>query len=287
MQIMNNINAINTHRFLKINNNSMQKSMEKLSTGLRINRAGDDAAGLSISEKMRGQIRGLNMAAKNSLDGISYIQTAEGALNEVHSIAQRMRELTVQAANDTNTTADRLSVEVEVARLIDELDKIITETDFNTKKIFLGLDSEPVVIQVGANQGQTMDITIKKSMLPSFGYFAWEAPSLLIGNVGDQRIIDLSDHTKASEFISVMDKTINDISNERSKLGAYQNRLEHTLANLQVASENLTASESRIRDTDMAKEMLSLTKSKILEQSTVAMLTQANQQPQKVLELLS
>lgn len=286
MRINHNPQSLFTLNALKNINYKHTKSLEKLASGQRINRAGDDASGLAISEKMRGQIRGLQMASRNIMDGISLIQTAEGALAQDHEILQRMRELTVQAANDTNTLIDRQAVGREVARLIDETDKILTQTEFNGKKLFLGLDSEPITIQIGANESQTMDILIKKSVLPSFGYLAWEAPGLLIGGPGDDQIIDLSTQSNASTFLTVLDKAINDVSGVRSNLGAMQNRLEHTLTNVAVYQENLTAAESRIRDVDMANEMLKFTSSQIKQQAATAMLAQANQSPRGILQLI-
>lgn len=287
MRIANNISALNTSNYLRRVNTTFSKAIEKLSTGLRINIAGDDAAGLSISEKMRGQIRGLNMATKNVMDGISLIQTAEGALNEQHAILQRMRELTVQAANDTNVLADRQAISREVSRLIDELDNIVQNTQFNTQHLFLGLDATPVTILAGANQGEKIDIFIKKSIIPSFGYFAWEAPAVLIGGPGADLIVDLTTATNAGIFLSAVDKGIGDLSSVRTSLGAYQNRLEHTLANLSNTSENLSAAESRIRDADMAKEMVSLVKNEIIQQTGTVMLAQTNQQPNNILRLIS
>lgn len=287
MRIANNIAALRTANVLKKANTATSKSMDKLASGLRIDSAGDDAAGLSISEKMRGQIRGLNMAGKNVMDGISLIQTAEGALNEQHAILQRMRELSVQAANDTNALPDRQAISTEVSRLIEELDSIVQNTQFNTKHLFLGLDATPVTVQMGANQGDDLDILIKKSTIPSFGYFAWEAPTVIIGGPGAEQIVDLSTNESASVFLTAVEKGIEDVSAVRASLGGYQNRLEHTYANLTNTSENLSAAESRIRDADMAREMVDLVKSQILQQSGTAMLAQANQLPKNILGLIS
>ncbi|MCU9593279.1 flagellin [Caldibacillus thermolactis] len=269
MRINHNIAALNTYRQLGNANNAQLKSMEKLSSGLRINRAGDDAAGLAISEKMRGQIRGLDMAAKNAQDGISLIQTAEGALNETHAILQRMRELAVQSANDTNTDDDRAALQAEVAELIGEIDRISTDTEFNTQKLLDGNFSDKV-FHIGANSGQA--ITISIGDMSSTG--------LTVNG------LDISTQEGADAAVDTLDGAIKLVSDERAKLGANQNRLEHTINNLSTSSENLTAAESRIRDVDMAKEMMEQTKNAILAQASQAMLAQANQLPQGVLQLL-
>lgn len=287
MRIAHNVAALNTFRHVTNSGESNKKSMGKLASGQRINAAGDDAAGLSISEKMRGQIRGLNMASKNVMDGISLIQTAESALSEQHDTLQRMRELTVQAANDTNVLADREAISREVSRLMDHLDGILENTQYNTKNLFLGLDSEPIALQVGANQGQATNLYIEKSLIPSFGYFVWEAPGVLIGGPGDDQIVDLSSNAQANVFLTAMDKAIEDVSSIRTSLGAYQNRLEHTLDNLSSAAENLTASESRIRDVDMAKEVMEMVRTQVLQQAGQAMFSQVVQQPKQILSLIS
>lgn len=270
MRINHNIAALNTHRQLSFNNANASKSLEKLSSGLRINRAGDDAAGLAISEKMRGQIRGLDMAAKNSQDGISLIQTAEGALNETHSILQRMRELAVQSSNDTNTTEDRAAIQLEVDELIKEIDRISTTTEFNTQTLLNG-DISGLSLQVGSNSGQYISFAIS-----DMGSTALGVDNIVLG----------TDHATSTAAITTIDQAISQVSEERAKLGAIQNRLEHTINNLGTSSENLTAAESRIRDVDMAKEMMDFTKNNILTQAAQAMLAQANQQPQGVLQLL-
>jgi flagellin len=370
MIINHNLNAMNAHRQLGIGNANGAKSMEKLSSGLRINRAGDDAAGLSISEKMRGQIRGLNQASRNSQDGISLIQTAEGALNETHAILQRMRELAVQSANDTNEDIDRTSIQNEINELAKEIDRIGNDTEFNEKKLLNGdlstsldaigtdltnangitnikvagakagfysiaVDGQEVTLnkldgdgedvlesvtktvvtpsdfdtldvsfselgvtvtinaelddidannqikvgstgqlnlQIGANEGQNMTISI--------------ADMTTAGLNLDATALDVSDHDAAGNAVTQINAAIQLVSNQRSELGAYQNRLEHTIKNLDNASENLQASESRIRDVDMAKEMMEFTKNNILQQAAQAMLAQANQAPQGVLQLL-
>jgi len=285
MRINHNISALNTYRQLTINNTAGSKSLEKLSSGFRINRAGDDAAGLAISEKMRGQIRGLNQAERNSQDAISLIQTAEGALNETHSILQRMRELAVQAANDTytqkdtvnNVDGDRDEIQKEIEQLTFEIERIAKDTQFNTMNLIDG--SFKGKFQVGANENQTVTLSIG----------SMNAQTLGLGTVSGNTISDgisLASQVSASAAITTIDKAIQKVSSERSKLGAMQNRLEHTINNLNTTSENLTASEARIRDVDMAKEMMEFTKNSILQQAATAMLAQANQQPQGVLQLL-
>lgn len=273
MRINHNIAALNTHRQLNTASTSQSKSMEKLSSGLRINRAGDDAAGLAISEKMRGQVRGLDQASRNAQDGISMIQTGEGALNETHSILQRMRELAVQSASDTNTLADRGQIQKENADLIAEIDRIATTTEFNTQKLLDGTGGTTGAFQfqIGANATQNLTVT----------FADMQSAALLVDAV------DLGvDAATSSTAITTIDAAIATVSDERAQLGAKQNRLEHTINNLNTSSENLTAAESRIRDVDMAKEMMEQTKNSILAQAAQAMLAQANQQPQGVLQLL-
>ena len=276
MRINNNIMALNAHRQLGINQAGSSKSMEKLSSGFRINRAGDDAAGLSISEKMRGQIRGLNQASRNAQDGISLIQTAEGALNETHSILQRMRELVVQAGNGTNEDEDLTAIQNEIAALIEELGGesgskgISDRTEFNGQTLLDGtLD---IVLQIGANKEQQVTLAIEDMSASGLGVNG----------------IDVEDF-ETEDFdaqLGLIDDAINTVSEERSKLGALQNRLEHTISNLDNAAENLQAAESRIRDVDMAQEIMAFTKNNILQQAATAMLAQANMAPQSVLQLL-
>lgn len=278
MIINHNMRAMNAQRNMGINVNNAAKSMEKLSSGLRINRAGDDAAGLSISEKMRAQIRGLDQASRNSQDGISMIQTAEGALNETHSIIQRMRELAVQAANDTNVSVDRTSIGDEIDQLGAELSRIKDNTEFNEQKLLNGSAGTggKVQIQVGANTNQQteLDFTTKGIKLD-------EIVTALNGKSSE-----VSTAAKATAFIKTVDDNLKDVSAGRSKLGAYQNRLEHTIANLDNASENTQAAESRVRDVDMAKEMMSYSKNNILQQAAQSMLAQANSSTSGVLQLL-
>lgn len=300
MIINHNIAAMNTHRQLGANTANTNKAIEKLSSGLRINRAGDDAAGLAISEKMRGQIRGLDMATKNGQDSISLIQTAEGALNETHSILQRMRELAVQSANDTNTDKDRTALQDEVNELAKEITRISNTTEFNTKKLLDGSAStgsgitspataSNLTFHIGANADQNISLTIKamdattlKVTGTNASNAAASAANAAVANDG----IGISTQASANAAITTINTAIETVSSERAKLGAYQNRLEHTINNLGTTSENLSAAESRIRDVDMAKEMMNQTKNNILAQASQAMLAQANQQPQAVLQLL-
>jgi flagellin len=270
MIINHNIASLNTYRQLSSNTFATSKSLEKLSSGQRINRAGDDAAGLAISEKMRGQIRGLDQASTNASDGISLIQTAEGALSETHSILQRMRELAVQAGNDTNTTSDRTQISTEISQLQSEIDRIATTTQFNTKDLLTGGFSG--TLQIGANSGQVLNFSI--GTMSSAGL-------TITGTY-----LDVTTNAAVSTSLVSLDTAISTVSTERSKLGALQNRLEHTINNLGTSSENLTAAESRVRDVNMAKEMMAFTKNNILTQAATSMLAQANQQPQTVLKLL-
>lgn len=271
LRINQNVTALNAHRNLTQTDNALSKSLEKLSSGLRINRAADDAAGLAISEKMRGQIKGLAQATRNAQDAISLIQTAEGALNETHSILQRMRQLAVQAANDTNTDDDRAQIQQEIDQLIEELNRIGDTTQFNTKVLLSGdFATSGLVFHIGANQNQSITLTIGDMRARALGVSG----------------LNVTSQTLANSSITLIDAAINTVSTERSKLGAYQNRLEHTIANLGVAQENLTAAESRIRDVDMAAEMMEFTRAQILLQAGTAMLAQANTMPQAVLQLL-
>ena len=269
MKINNNIQALNAYRNLSQNQIHTSKNLEKLSSGLRINRAADDAAGLAISEKMRSQIRGLDMAERNALDGVSLMQTAEGAMQEVHSMLQRMRELAVQAANDTNDSFDRAQIQDELDQLSSEIDSISEKTEFNSKKLLDG-NLTGIQFQIGPNTGQSVSFDIPKM------------DSVELELTG----LSVSTNALASSAIETLDKAIETVSKSRSTLGAIQNRLEHTINNLQVTKENLTSSESRIRDADMAKEMTEFTRNNILNQSATAMLAQANQLPQGVLQLL-
>ncbi|MFC5997339.1 flagellin [Quadrisphaera sp. GCM10027208] len=280
LQINQNVAALNAYRNLSVTDGQLSKSLERLSSGLRINRAADDAAGLAISEKLRGQVKGLNQAVANAQNGISLIQTAEGALNESHSILQRMRELAVQSANDTNTSADRTQIQKEVDQLASELTRISDTTEFNTKKLLDG-SFTAAQFQIGANADQTLSVSIGAMDAQTLGV------GTLDGATGVTTGLDVStDAATASSAITTIQTAIDSVSSQRSTLGAVQNRLDHTINNLNVAAENLTASESRIRDTDMAKEMTSFTRAQILSQAGTAMLAQANQVPQSVLRLL-
>ena len=385
MIINHNMNALNAHRNMGINNTAAGKSMEKLSSGLRINRAGDDAAGLAISEKMRGQIRGLTQASRNSADGISMIQTAEGALNETTNILQRMRELAVQASNDTNTSSDREEIQKEINALTEEVDRIANNTEFNTQKLLNGSKSgeagdlvkEAVAEQKGVfevtfkaaiavgdkinidgkqikikNAGNVKDeltavlgekytveyndgtkkltltqkigsdkedISIKLNGLDSgakattkgvtdraeqlsegkvsvqVGANADQSMSIEIGDMRAEALnitnakgkgLSVESAEDANEAITAFDAALNAVSSQRANLGAVQNRLEYTISNLDNTAENLTSAESTLRDVDMAKEMMEYSKNNILNQAAQAMISQANQQPQNVLQLL-
>lgn len=298
MIVQHNMAAANTNRQLGITNGSLSKSTEKLSSGYRINRAADDAAGLSISEKMRGQIRGLEQASTNAQDGISLIQTAEGALNEVHSILQRMRELTVQASNDTNVSADRMSIYLEVSQLMNEIDRIASQTEFNTMKLLkdpdltdegISLADQNAYFQVGANSNQSIEFNIG-SMNTTKMTFEDETVDLRailddFKEVAESGEID-GNYELMTALIDTIDDAIEVTSKTRSYLGAMQNRLEHTIANADNTAENLQSAESRIRDVNMADEMVKYSKDSILQQAGQSMLAQANQATQGVLSLL-
>jgi len=366
VRINHNLSALNAWKNLTINDGGQNRSLEKLSSGLRIGRAADDAAGLSISEKMRGQISGLNQASRNAQDGISLLQTAEGALQETHSILQRMRELAVQSASDTVTNADRIQIQKEVDALTVEITRIGNTTEFNTRPLLEGSFSN-MIIHIGANAGQSLSVSVADMRATSTqlavtggttfdnytatataatgtltmsgkytgttdnGNFTFTvaagAASVTVadsggGNSGAQAAtggavsfeykgvtfsftgladgstfanvaidndsfgINVSTQSAANTAITTINTAINNVSGERSKLGAIQNRLEHTIANLSTSAENLTAAESRIRDVDIAVEMMTFTKYQILGQASTAMLAQANAKPQAVLQLL-
>ena len=393
MIINHNMNALNAHRNMNINNTNAGKSMEKLSSGLRINRAGDDAAGLAISEKMRGQIRGLTQSSRNAADGISMIQTAEGALNETTNILQRMRELAVQAGNDTNTTSDRAEIQKEIDALTEEVDRIANNTEFNTQKLLNGNKSgkvgDIIKTKIEEKQGKftfelnddidgntkltidgktvqfdgassasaqeiqkkleasfkdyTFNVTDKKNFVVTqkvaenkeemkisvdiggtvkdpkvstvtqkgitgrdeqisegkvsiqVGANANQSMSIEIGDMRAEALgirnekgetLSVETAEKANEAITKFDKALNAVSSQRANLGAVQNRLEYTISNLDNTAENLTSAESTLRDVDMAKEMMEYSKNNILNQAAQAMISQANQQPQNVLQLL-
>ena len=275
MRINHNLSALNAWKNMTVNDGGQTKSLEKLSSGLRIGRAADDAAGLSISEKMRGQISGLNQASRNAQDGISLLQTAEGALQETHTILQRMRELAVQSASDTVTNEDRAEVQKEINALRVEIDRISTDTEFNTQKLLNG-GYTGKIIHIGANADQSLTVTVGNM----------NATALSVNGASPELGIKIDTQTDANTAITTINTAINTVSGERSKLGAIQNRLEHTIANLSTSAENLTAAESRIRDVDIAVEMMNFTKYQILSQASTAMLAQANAKPQAVLQLL-
>ena len=288
MVVQHNLTAMNTNRQLGIINGAQAKSTEKLSSGYRINRAGDDAAGLSISEKMRSQIRGLNKASNNAENGISLIQTAEGALNEVHSILQRMNELATQGANDVNTSVDRAAINKEMSSLSEELGRIRNTTQFNDMNLLDGtFDGKQ--LQVGAKENQEITVkitdlgTIAKNTLDKDGDIATKLGlDKISGSTGTATDVN-DDYAKAMTKIQ---EDIKSVSGLRSDLGAIQNRLEHTIANLDTTAENTQAAESLIRDVDMASEMVEFSKNQILAQAGQSMLAQANQSTQGVLSLL-
>ena len=390
MIINHNMNALNAHRNMNVNNTAAGKSMEKLSSGLRINRAGDDAAGLAISEKMRGQIRGLTQSSRNAADGISMIQTAEGALNETTNILQRMRELAVQAGNDTNTTSDREEIQKEIDALTEEVDRIANNTEFNTQKLLNGnktgkagdeikskinaekgeftidfkntlangntieIDGKKVTLtqqdvatqvsiktalekvfkdydikvdpnkdkitltqKVAENKGemkytfnngaeQKADVTTagvtgreqqlsEGKVIVQVGANANQSMSIEIGDMRSEALkirnadgdtLSIKTSEEANKAITAFDLALNAVSSQRANLGAVQNRLEYTISNLDNTAENLTSAESTLRDVDMAKEMMEYSKNNILNQAAQAMISQANQQPQNVLQLL-
>jgi flagellin len=270
MRINTNVSALNAWKNLMITDSMMGKSLEKLSSGYRINRAADDAAGLAISEKMRGQISGLRQASRNAQDGISLIQTAEGALNETHSILQRMRELAVEAASSTVSDTDRTTIQGEVTNLISELDRIANATQFNSTVLLNGSFTATILIGANNTTGETLNFNIVNMTASGIG----------VGTLG------MSTIALAQGALTTLDTALGKVSTARADLGAQQNRLEHTINNLNTASENLAAAESRIRDVDMALEMATFTRHQILLQAGTAMLAQANVRPQNVLKLL-
>lgn len=276
MRINTNVAAMNTYSRLTAANTAKSNSLAKLSSGSRINKAGDDAAGLAISEKMKSQIGGLTQAKRNAQDGISLVQTAEGALNESHSILERMRDLVVQGGNGTLTTDDRNSINKELNALHEELTRISKTTEFNTKQVFSQQNGKAVAFtfQIGANSGQTLSVSVN----------AMDGTSLLGSDSANFKLVD--DGKNAGTMISNIDKAIAKVSDQRATLGAVQNRLEHTINNLTATNENLSDANSRIRDVDMAEEMMTFTKSNILSQAATSMLAQANAMPNSVLNLL-
>ena len=286
MIINHNMSAIYTQRQLGINDNNIQKDIEKLSSGLRINRAGDDAAGLAVSEKMRSQIRGLYRAAQNGQDGISFIQSTEGYLQNTQDILQRIRELAVQSANGIYTMEDRMQIQVEVSQLVDEIDRIASHAQFNGLNMLTGRfargEVEGQVIagsmwfHIGANMDQRERVYIGTMTSAGIG----------VKNPVTNEIVSISTPDKANQAIGTIDMALKKVNKQRADLGAYQNRLEYAVKGLEQAAENLQSAESRIRDTNMASQMVEYTKNNILIQSATAMLTQANQKTQSILQLL-
>jgi len=289
MVINHNMSAINSHRVVKFKGWELSKNIEKLSSGMRINRAGDDASGLAVSEKMRSQIRGLRQATRNTEDGISLIQTAEGYLSETHAILQRIRELAVQAANGIYTSEDRMQIQVEVSSLIDEVDRIASHAQFNEMNLITGRFAREtgdnrvtasMWFHIGANMDQRERIYI--GTMNSQG-LKLKNP---VGNSESASFISISTIAKANATIGTVDVALRKLSKQRADLGAYQNRLEFAAKGLMAGYENLQAAESRIRDTDMAEEMSGFVKNQILTRAGIAMLAQANSKPQQILELL-
>lgn len=277
LRINTNVGAMNAHRQLTMNDVALSKSLQRLSSGLRINGASDDAAGLTIAEKMQSQVRGLNQASRNAQDSISMLQTAEGALIETEAILQRMRELTVQGANDTLTVSDRVAIGTELQQLTSEIDRIATATQFNTQNLLDGatVATNGLTLQVGANAGQYINVKITGACAGIIGLGAAGLSSASVASA-----------SAASATLASLDLAIANVSANRSNLGAFINRLDHTIKNLSVSSENLSAAESRIRDLDMAAEVMTMTRNQILTQSSTSMLAQANQSTQNVLGLL-
>ena len=285
MIINHNLSAMFANRQLGVTNGNVDKNMEKLSSGLRINRAGDDASGLAVSEKMRSQIRGLNQASRNAANGISFIQTTEGFLQETQDIIQRIRELSVQSSNGIYSAEDRMQIQVEISQLVDEIDRIASHAQFNGMNLLTGRfareGGENVVtgsmwLHIGANMDQREQIFIGTMTAKGLG----------VKNVGDDSIIDLGNPDSSNRAIGTLDEALKKVNKQRADLGAYQNRLEHAIKGIDIGAENLQAAESRIRDADMASEMVDFTKNRILAQAGNAMLAQANQKTQQVLQLL-
>ena len=285
MVINHNMSAMFAQRSQGLTDLSNQKNMEKLSSGMRINRAGDDASGLAVSEKMRAQISGLNQASTNAENGISFIQTTEGYLQETSDIVQRIRELAVQSSNGIYSDEDRMQIQVEVSSLIDEVDRIASAAQFNGMNMLTGRFARPtgenavtgsMWFHIGANMDQRTQVYIG----------TMSATALGLKNLGDETKLSLAAPDDANRAIGTLDEALKKINKQRADLGAYQNRLEKTVVGLDIGAENLQASESRIRDTDMASEMVDFTKNQVLSQAGTAMLAQANQQSQNVLSLL-
>lgn len=285
MVINHNMSALYSNRQLGVTNQGLQKDMEKLSSGERINRAGDDASGLAVSEKMRSQIRGLNQASQNAQNGISFIQVTEGYLQETTDIMQRIRELAVQSSNGIYSDEDRMQIQVEVSQLVAEVDRIASTAQFNGMNMLTGRFAKPtgentvtgsMWFHIGANMDQRTQVFVG----------TMSAAALGLRNIGSEEILTLAGPDDANRAIGTLDEALKKINKQRADLGAYQNRLEKTVVGLDIGAENLQASESRIRDTDMAKEMVDFTKNQVLTQAGTAMLAQANQSSQNVLSLL-
>jgi flagellin len=285
MIINHNLSAMYADRSLRVTQGSLDKSMEKLASGLRVNRAGDDASGLAVSEKMRSQIRGLNQASANAANGISFIQTSEGYLQETQDILQRIRELAVQSANGIYTSEDRMQIQVEVSQLVDEIDRIASHAQFNGMNMLTGRFAREtgantvtasMWFHIGANMDQRERVFIGTMTAAGLG----------VRNVGDGTTITLSTPDSANQVIGALDEALKKVSKQRADMGAYQNRLEHAVRGIDIGAENLQAAESRIRDTNMANQMVAFMRDQILNQSGSAMLAQANQRPTSVLQLL-
>ncbi|OQY35009.1 MAG: flagellin [Spirochaetaceae bacterium 4572_59] len=285
MIINHNLSAMNTSRASKINNAGSAKNIAALSSGMRINKAGDDASGLAVSEKMRSQIRGLNQASRNAADGISFIQTAEGFLQETSDVLQRLRELAVQSSNGIYTSEDRMQIQVEVSQLVDEIDRVASHAQFNGLNMLTGRFAaetgensvtSSMWLHIGANMDQREQVFIGTMTSSSLG----------VRQIATGNIMSISTPEQANRNIGVLDQALKVVNKQRADLGAYQNRLEMAVQGIDIGAENLQASESRIRDLDMAKETVEFTKNQILGQASNAMLAQANQRPQQVLQLL-
>jgi flagellin len=285
MVINHNMSAMYSNRQVGVTNVSMRKDMEKLSSGMKINRAGDDASGLAVSEKMRAQIRGLNQASRNASNGISFIQATEGYLQETTDIMQRIRELAVQSANGIYTDEDRMQIQVEISQLVAEVDRIASSAQFNGLNMLTGRFAKQtgensvtgsMWFHIGANMDQRMEVYIGTMTAVALG----------VRELGDETIISLASPAEANRAIGTIDEALKKINKQRADLGGYQNRLEHAVKGIDIAAENLQAAESRIRDTDMAAQMVEFTKNQVLAQAGTAMLAQANTQSQNVMTLL-
>jgi len=279
------MSAINANRQLKVNNGNIQGSMQKLASGMRINKAGDDASGLAVSEKMRSQIRGLNQASDNAANGISFIQATEGNLQETTDILQRIRELAIQSSNGVYTAEDRMQIQVEVSQLVDEVDRIASHAQFNGMNMLTGrfasetgenTVTSSMWFHIGANMDQRERVYIQTMTAESLG----------LKQVGSGDIMSISTAEQANRSIGVLDGALKQVNKQRADLGAYQNRLEMAVKGIDISAENIQAAESTIRDTDMASEMVKFTKDQILGQASTAMLAQANQRSQSVMQLL-